>query len=63
MPSNPLEKQFALLGTASTAGLLDVQKAYRSGFFAIFREGVEKKTRKKRSGVIHKLRNHFWGSW
>ena len=32
MPSNPLEKQFALLGTASTAGLLDVQKAYRSGF-------------------------------
>ena len=29
MPSNPLEKQFALLGTASTAGLLDVQKAYR----------------------------------
>ena len=30
MPTNPLEKQFALLGTASTAGLLDVQKAYRS---------------------------------
>ena len=29
MPTNPLEKQFALLGTASTAGLLDVQKAYR----------------------------------
>ena len=33
MPSNPLEKQFALLGTAPTAGLLDVQKAYRSVFF------------------------------
>ena len=30
MPTNPLEKQFALLGTTSTAGLLDVQKAYRS---------------------------------
>ena len=38
MPSNPLEKQFALLGTAATAGLLDVQKAYRS-VFAISRLG------------------------